>query len=589
MARLPAEEKLDQLKRAYDRRDFAETERIARGFTRKWPAFGPGWSFLSAALHARGKLDKAAQAYQRALRLSPDRADLHDNFGALLVQQGRLDQAVDHFRESVRLDPGSARSRSNLALALTAKAAWADAAEHARRAVTLDPASASAYNILGNALKGLGRLDEARTAYLQAVSRQPHYAKAHCNLAAVLTSLGSAGEAEQHYGLAIRSRPDYVKAHLGLGNLLAMLGRMEEAEQAYRRTLSINPALAEAHRYLCWIRTFREPDEDLSKVEALLADRSVPDHDKAQLHYAAGKAYQDIGQPGRAFEHFEKGAGLRRRQFTYDVADDESLFRRITSACGNEQLPLPRPASAAPVPVFIVGIPRSGTTLVEQIIGAHPDAASLGELSALDDAVAELDAGEGKAYPEWVDKVGERELAGLASAYARSARLPTVGTRIFTDKTPSNFKYLGIILAALPGARIVHVRRSPLDTCLSCFTQYFSSYVPYSYDLAELGRYYRAYHELMGHWRRILPEGAMLEVEYETLTREPERQSRAIVDFCGLEWQDECLGFEDTKRLVQTASVAQVRKPVSRAAVGRWRAYEAHLAPLREALGELAW
>jgi len=594
MSAAPADNRINALVDAYRSRDYAAAERLARSFTRKWPGSDVGWNILSAALHARGKLDKAAEAYRRAIAVAPDHAELHENFAALLVQLGRLDEAEQQFRESIRLNPASARTHSNLAQALNMAGHYSDARACAGKAIELDRGNASAHNILANALKGLGMTEEARDAYRDAIACNPHYAKANFNLAELLLEQGDAGGAEECYRLAIRSNPDYAKARCALGNLLAMLGRMDEAEEAYRRTLSREPGKAEAHRYLAWIKRFDDPqDEDLARVEALLTDRSLTEDERAQLHYAAGKAYQDLGdQPERAFDHFRAGAVLRRRQIRYDVAEDERRFARIAEVYGAH-----RPARAAssspdaPVAVFIVGMPRSGTTLVERLIAAHPRVHGAGELPVLPRLVTEMDAAAGRDYPDWVDglkvpdyeRLGDSYLTSLASLSRRNMEAQTV-----TDKMPDNFRYLGLIAAAMPAARVIHVRRSPLDTCLSCYTQYFSSHVPWSYDLSELGRFYRAYYTLMEFWRGALPGGVMMEVDYEALTGDPESQARRLVEHCGLDWRPELLSFQDAGRLIQTASVAQARRAVGRGSVGRWRVYERQLAPLAEALGDLA-
>lgn len=591
MTKLPAAEQIGELVGVYRKRDFAAAERMARSFTRKWPEFDLGWNILSASLHARGKLDKASAAYLQAIALNPGYAELHDNFGVLLVQQGRLADAEEHFRKSIDLNPASGKTRGNLALALMCKESFHEAEGLCRTAIGLDPNNASAYNTLGNALRALDRRKEAQTAFQRAVEINPDYAEAHHNLANELQSAGLPKAAESHYRLALRSNPNYVKAHCGLGNLLAMLGRLDQAERAYRDAIDLQPDRAEAHRYLAWIKTFHEADADLERIENLLCKSGLSDGDRAQLHYAAGKGYQDIGDnPGRAFSHFLAGAALRRRTMSYDVAADEKLFKEIVRACSTPGVLRTATASRREItPVLIVGMPRSGTTLVEQIVAAHTNVYAGGESDALNKAVAETSNEHGCAYPCWVQQLSGSDLAGLATAYMHAFETRLDGAAWFTDKTPDNFRYLGIAATALPHARIIHVKRSPLDTCVSCFTQYFSSSVPYSYDLNELGRYYRAYHGLMDHWREALPEGVMLEVEYEALTRETERQAMRIIAHCGLTWQDSCLHFQQTERLIATASVVQARQPVSRRSVDRWRKYESYLEPLRLELGSQAY
>jgi len=589
--KLPPEDKITELLGCYRRGELDQVERLARSMTRKWPDYDLGWNVLSAALHARGKLDKAARVYEKAIAVSPDHAELRDNYGALLLQQSRLEEAEQQFREAIRLNPKSAKARANLAMALLTTNAVREAAEMGRSAVDLEPGNAAAHNILGNALKAQQRFEAARDAYERATRLNPAYATAHYNLATLLQSRGEVREAESRYRRAIETNPRYAKAHCGLGNLLAMSGRLEEAESGYRDALQIEPALIEAHRYLAWIKTFEEADADLARIEALIDAGGLEPGELAQLHYAAGKAREDIGNdPDGAFEHFARGAVLLRRGFGYDIELDETqmaavaeAFPRLLNAGGSAV------DDVVVTPVFIVGMPRSGTTLVEQILAAHSGVHPLGETSALSLAVSALDETHGSAYPGWVSAMAEEDARSLRSDYMGRIGRPGEGLRMVTDKTPENFRYLGLIARAMPQARIVHVRRSPLDTCVSCFTQYFSSWVPYSYDLEELGRYYRAYHGLMSHWSGVLPASMVLELEYESLTAAPREETRRLLDHCGLEWEEGCLQFQNARRLVETASVAQARKPVSRRSVGRWKRYERHLGPLKEALGDLAF
>lgn len=587
----PADNEIQQLLDLYRKRDLEAAERSARRCTRKWPDLEAGWNILSATLHARGKLDKAAEAYQRAIALCPDSPELHESYAALRLQQGRAAEAVALFAESARLNPESSKAHGNLAMALLMNQAHQEAAEQGRRAVSLDPRDASARNTLGNALKALGDTAQAIQCYRKAVELDPGYAKAHYNLANALVEGGSVDEAENHYALAIRARPDYAKAHCALGSLLAKAGRFEEAERAYRNALSIQEDLVQAHRYLAWLKTFTEADADLARIEKLAGRRSLPDDDRAQLYYAAGKAHADIGSdPDRAFACYARGAELKRAGFDYDVERDEQLFSRIAAAHPHPDAAAGRQESSArPVPVFIVGMPRSGTTLVEQIIAAHSKACPMGESGALPRQVDILDRKFGATYPRWIDGLGAADLESLREGYFRSF-VQSLGedTGIFTDKMMDNFKYLGLIVRAMPEARIIHVMRSPLDTCLSCFTQYFSTSVPYSYDLSELGRYYRAYHALMEHWRRVLPGDRILDMEYEALTREPARQARRMIGHCGLEWEEACLDFGQVQRLIETASVVQARRSITSDSVGRWKKYEKHLKPLIAELGGLA-
>ena len=298
------------------------------------------------------------------------------------------------------------------------------------------------------------------------------------------------------------------------------------------------------------------------------------------IYFALAKALDDVGDYRRAFEYWMRGNALKRCEVDYDEAASQRGFRAIADLFDAKQMNRwEAPGDPSTVPIFIVGMPRSGSTLVEQILASHPQVQAAGELTNLDRVVqAACDrGGRPIPYPAWIQGLDAEGFGRLGQAYVTSLPALLEGKTRITDKLPANFLRIGLIRLMLPNARIIHTLRDPVDTCVSCFTRLL---LPYSYDLAELGRQYRWYHELMAHWRSVLPAGAMLDVVYEDVVDSLEEQARRLIDFCGLPWDDRCLSFHETSRPIATPSNVQVRRPLYRSSVQRWRRYEAHLQPL---------
>jgi hypothetical protein len=306
-----------------------------------------------------------------------------------------------------------------------------------------------------------------------------------------------------------------------------------------------------------------------------------------QLDFALAKAHADLRDHGRSFEHLLRGAAAKRATIKYDETEAFGLFERITRTFTRELIAA-KAGGGDPtgMPIFVIGMPRSGTTLVEQILASHPVVHGAGELQTFNDVVLEVRGPNGQplSYPEFVPALDAAALKSIGRRYVTLVR-GQAGTRgesreRITDKMPSNYYFAGLIRLALPNARIIHTVRDPVDTCVSCFSKLFSAEQNHTYDLAELGRYYRQYAKLMAHWRGVLPEGGMLDVRYEDVVADLEGQARRIIAYCGLPWDDRCLSFHATDRPVRTASATQVRQPIYTSAVGRWKAYEAYLGPL---------
>jgi tetratricopeptide (TPR) repeat protein len=431
-----------------------------------------------------------------------------------------------------------------------------------------------------------GKLDEAVTCYRQALVLKPDYPEAHNNLGAALMAQGKRDEAVACYRQALVLRPDFAEAHNNMGNVLRSLGRLKEARDYFEKAIRLAPKNPAFYFSLAASKQFAVGDPHLTAIQELAQDIGhLNAEQQIYLCFALGKALADVKQHEQAFHYLLQGNALKRQQIAYDEAATLGFFQRIQTVFTPELMRSKQgPGNPSTVPVFILGMPRSGTTLVEQILASHPKIFGAGERDDFKKAVIRLSDRKRVSFPELVSTVSDEDLRQLGTSYLDVIRATAPEASRITDKTLLNFHYIGLIHLALPHARIIHTRRDPIDTCLSCFSTLFTASQPFSYDLAELGRYYRAYEALMQHWRNVLPNGVMLEVQYEQVVDDLEGQARRLVAHCGLDWDDACLAFHKTQRPVRTASVTQVRQPIYKSAVGRWRVYERFLAPLTKAL-----
>jgi tetratricopeptide (TPR) repeat protein len=474
-----------------------------------------------------------------------------------LQSQGNLAEAEKIYLGLLKQNPGHFGTLYNLAAAMISMEQPAKAELLLQKAVRREPNSAAAHTLLARALQLLDRYDEALKRARRAIALDTGYAEAYAILA----------------------------------QGLAELGRYDEARLALARAIELAPDRPGPYYQWGFLTRWTADDPRLAGLNALAQKLpSLPVDQQVQVHFSLAKAHADFGDVERAIRHQIDGGALQRRMLVYDEA--ASLGEMVETCRTLDAEWVLRHSDVgdpSPLPVFILGMPRSGTTLVEQILASHPEVHTLGERVLFDGALAQICGMPAvpRSLAQMAARWSDADLRRLGALYLETARrdAPETAMRI-TDKLPENFQYIGLIHAALPNARIIHTRRDPVDTCLSLFSILFSgSGAPYSYDLAELGRYYRAYEKVMEHWRNVLPVGAMLEVQYEDIVDDLERQARRIVAYCGLEWNDACLAFHEADRPVRTSSHAQVRQPIYRSSVGRPRPPRDLLAPLLAALG----
>ncbi|MEO5336271.1 MAG: tetratricopeptide repeat protein [Magnetospirillum sp. WYHS-4] len=511
------------------------------------PGYPDGLNNLAIALTEQGRLDEAEDVCAEAIESRPDFAPARISLGNLYRRQGRREEAVAAYEEAVHLRPGDALALGSLGAALRELGRLEEAESACRRAVELAPHAAEALVVLGTVLLAKGDGDEALAVFQQAVHLNPGHAEARLDLAAALYRLGRVDEAIAAYREAGAISAAAARASDGMGVALLAAGRLAEARYAFREALDLDPNLAGTWYNLA---SAGEPltEADAGAMAALLGKADLAPAGRAALHFALGDLRDREGKPGEAFAHWRSGNDLRRRDF--DADDFDARIEAIMAAFPAASFAAWKKGEGdSERPVFVVGMPRSGTSLVEQILASHPEIFGAGEL----DAIGSLEPGDAAAYL--------RRLQAMAPWAAR-----------VVDKTPANFLHLGAIARMFPGARVIHCLRDPRDVLLSCYQQNFAVGHAWTTSLEGIARYQAAHDRLMHHWRRALPL-PLLEVSYEALVADPEAWSRRLIDFLGLSWHEACLRFFETKRPVLTASAAQVRRPVYASSVGRWKVY----------------
>lgn len=558
-----------------------EAEAACRYVVDLRPGHADGHSNLAVALELQGRLDEALESSERAIELNPDFVEAHINRGNIKLRMGEVAEAEEAFRAAIKLDSGNAMAWTNLGVALRETGDLAAAEEACLKAIELSPTFPEAHNSLGNVLKAKEDWPGAKDAFKKAIGCRAGYLDALLNLAAVMFRAGDIDGAEAEYREILQTHEDLAEAHAGLGVLLLAAGHLEKAVESFREAVKNKPGLGLAQYNLATAAGAELSETEITATREVLADKNLPESERALLHFALGEINDQRGNWETAFADYEAGNQLRKDQLartgqSFDADAFDQRVDRIISLYSAKFLDRQKGGGdPSEQPVFIVGMPRSGTTLIEQIAASHPEVAGKGELSSIrvlsgdDGSLAEAD---------------EDALSAIAADYLGTLRAGAEDALRITDKMPFNYLYLGQIQLLFPGARVIHCFRDPIDTGMSCFRQYFTAPHAWAWDLGDIGRYQRACMRLMDHWRGALSL-PMLDLRYEDLIADQEGISRELIDFLGLEWDPACLEFHKSGRTVTTASNWQVRKPLYKSAVGRAKAYEKFLGPLKEGLG----
>ncbi len=573
------------------------------------------------ALHRAGRLEAAESCYQAVKRRDPGYAEALRLRGVLAHQQGHSDAAVKFLRRAIEQQPSNPLYHHSLGEVLRATRQNAAAIAAYRRAFALQPERHATGIDLGDMLAQAGYSEDALATYRTLLAASPAFGPAYSRIATLLFERGDPPAARvQLEAWQAQAPHDSAMLH-DLAHASGRIGEYERAADIYRRLLSLDAANAEAcaglgsvlqsqghfenathwleraldlKSDLGWVygalmanRGYRMAPQRHAVMRRLAADKSAGVRARTQLHFALGQLHDERAEHADAFVHFDAGNRLQaqRKPFDPDAFDEriERIVQHFNAAFFAQRRHF---GNASQRPVFVVGMPRSGTSLVEQIIASHPRAFGAGELEDIGRMVRELPAltGARQRYPECTTAFTVDQAAALARRYlgALTARAPEADR--VTDKMPFNMLWLGLVALLFPNARVVFCRREPMDNCLSCYFQIFSKGLRFSYDLAHLGRVYRQHERLMARWAECLPL-RMLTVDYEALVRDSEPEIRRLIEFTGLPWDDRCLAFHQSRRDVRTASVWQVRQPMYQSSIARWRAYEPWLGELRHSLG----
>ncbi|HTO67453.1 MAG TPA: sulfotransferase [Bradyrhizobium sp.] len=550
------------------------------------PRFALAHISLGDAYRHLERRDEAIAQYQRALAINPQLTDAHVNLGGTLHLIGRREEAIAIYQAALLANPNLADAHYNLGILYAELDNLQAAIFHYQRAVELRP-TAEVHNNLGNVMQKRARFPDAIAHYQAAIRLKPNDASAQRNMGDAWRSLQRFDKAIASYKAALTSDPKDTTAMNHLGGVLMITGQLDDAARIFEAALKVSPQNVGIHFNYSTVKRFVPGDPRLALLEDLAArEPQLTDEGLIALHFTLGKAYADLKDGERSFHHLSLGNRIERQHLTYDELSALRLFERVRDTFTRDFLRTKTGVGhRSEMPVFIVGMPRSGTSLVEQILASHPRVYGAGEVNYFSTTASSFAGRLRSEYPEMLLKLSDDDLRELGKAYLAQISGPATSAARIVDKMPANFLSVGLIHLALPQARIIHVKRDPVDTCLSCFSQLFAEGQPFAYDLAELGRYYKGYEALMAHWRAVLPPGTMLEVQYEDIVADLDGHARRLIRYCGLDWNDRCLSFHQTKRPVQTASLVQVREPVHAKSVGRWRLYGARLKPLLDALG----
>jgi tetratricopeptide (TPR) repeat protein len=550
------------------------------------PKLEAAWLAYGDVLVELAQYPDARLAYERARLCDPWLERIEEASAALVAKDRKSAEII--FREILKADPAHVAASCGLAAISLGASRGNDALRLLRHALKQSAHLPLTWRGMCQALVDLARLPEAEAAVRRLLKIEPENAKNWALLGTVYTRLMRQVDALPAFEQAARLNPVEVRLPLSIGHIHKTLGNRRESEAAYKACLRLEPNFSEAYWSLADLKNYHFSEAEIAAMLALRQGEGGEDADQAQLHFALGRAFEQRQDYAQAFEHYRIGNERRRKTVPFDIQVFEAKTRRVRE-CFDAAYFAARAGAGErdAAPIFIVGLPRSGSTLVEQILASHSGVEGTFELPNMLTIVREFDHADAQhdAYPEIVRSVPLAHFAQLGRRYLDETQALRTGRAHFIDKMPNNFSHVGLIHSVLPQAIIVDICRHPLDSCFSTYKQYFAEGQSFSYDLESLGRYFRSYLELMDHWDRVLP-GKVLHLRYETLVRDPQTSIRRLLEHCGLPFEPGCLAFHQTKRPVRTASAEQVRQPMYSSGIGYWKHFEPQLDSLKRALGD---
>ncbi|HEX4300892.1 MAG TPA: sulfotransferase [Gammaproteobacteria bacterium] len=582
-----AEFKVAQAVNHQKKGEYAQAKQLLDEVLATLPRYADALHLLGILAQQTGNSSEALELLSQSVTAAPANPIFHQNLGNLQAQLGDLPSAARSYQRSLELDPGNAQCWIQLGDLLGQKADYLHAEQCYVNALKLDMSDDDNWMRLALCLRHQDRLDEAISVYLDRLKQNPTNVRLLIETGVALTKHGNLSQSAKVLNEASRLDPSSAEAQYNLGVVFAEQGDFEGARQAYASALLLDPASTQPYPSLAAITRFKGGEPLISEMEGRLKGGAASD---INLHFSLGKAHDDAGDYDASFEHYLKGNALARRHISYSTESQWGFCRNVMRHFDRDTVTeLAQAGLDSDVPLFIVGMPRSGTSLVEQILASHPQVYGAGELTLLQrELMSTLGASSLKDLvhmdiSQFTAMPAEQRQAVAAKTLSAMRRLAPDASRI-TDKMPQNFLLLGLLHAFFPAAKIVHCRRDPLDTCVSCFTVLFGDGQEFAYDLAELGEYYSMYAALMKHWELVLPTSSLLTVDYEEVVTDIRKTAERLLRHCELPWDEACVSFHENKRPVQTASVYQVRQPLYKSSVGRWQRFSKYLDPLRKAL-----
>ena len=591
------------------------------------PSSANAWSNLGISYYDDNQYEQATNCHQRALAINPRLSCSLNNLGSIYKTQDHTKLAIDFYQAAISASPHFVEPLNNLGVLFLQKQEFKQAWQYLNQAIVLAPTFADAHCNLGLTLLGLDQSAKALMHFEKALQLKPDYAEAYYGYAKVYLNQHQFAESECSIRKAMMINPDQLEfyqllaeiyheqgqykqalmhldqalamdstlsnLYLSKGNVLMGMGEIAQAEEQFLK-VTTNPNLdtcVNAHYSLVQLSKVKPDNGSLHALLSVMNDRDALSPNKLEyLYFALGKCYDDIGDWAKAFAYFTEGCRVKRQRITFNIAEQIQFTNRLISCFTQQTIEHLRTfANPSALPIFIVGMPRSGSSLVEQVLSSHSGVYGAGELKYLNNLIQIPIKNESSTlyYPENVLHLSPEICRAITDNYVADLQHHSPNSIRITDKMPYNYIAIGLIHALLPNAKIIHVKRNPIDTCLSCYTKLFTEGQLYSYDLTELGQYYQCYEGIMNHWRHILPSDAWLEIEYEAMVNNLEAEAPRLIEFCDLAWEPACLSFHESKRQVRTASFVQVREPIYTSSVERWHRYEQELAPLIKILSRV--
>ena len=567
----PDQKIIDKIVNLYNQGDLKNVLKQSEKLTVTYPKAFVFWNFMGASSARLGELNKAIFAFQRVVALTPHNIKAHFNLGNVYQDNGDFEKAIKAYSRLLALKPDYVEVLNNMGNVLKKQGKFNRALEVYNKALQLKPDFAEVHFNVGNLFEEQNSFKEAIMAYKAALLHKPDYFQSYYNLGNLLHKIGDLEEALKAYNHAISIKSDFAEAYNNLGNLLKDLDRIEEAINAYRHAIAIKPDFAVAHRNLSNIKIYNADDEQILSIQTLIDDPGTADGERCNLLYAFAKIKEDLGEFETALNSYKAAGVLRKKELNYDFLVDEQIFEKLYKSAPNlVKNTLKNPDfSFQCCPIFILGMPRSGSTLVEQIVSSHSQVNAAGELPFLSyfgDALA-----SGKSFPSM------KRLQAVRYSYLNKLKKASEGKPFVTDKMPQNFKYIGLICAAIPEAKIIHVERDAAATCWSNFKHYFPAKgLGYSYDLLDTIRYFELYKNFMSIWGELVAN-KIYHFNYDKLTVDQENQTKQLIKYLGLDWEDACLFPEKNKRKVGTASELQIRRKVYKGSSQSWQKFKPYL------------